>query len=554
MALTLALGACTEAIEPNSAGPERQGSPTSRRDGRRSRGWFEAACDLPVKWLERIERGHYVGRGPEISFVPYEGNPFGAFPVATTHSGPWDFLQEVPLVFRGPGFIRRQGEIRAKREVTIADVAPTLAHLLGLRVPEGTEGRPITRVLVPRKKRSDDLRLIVVVVWDGGGRNVLEHWRGRWPYLESLMEQGTSVVGATVGSSPSVTPAVHASLGTGRFPHSHGIVNILQREGGRIVPGVGPTPERLEAPTLADIYDRSTRNQAKVGIVAKDSLHFPMAGHGSAFPGGDVDVGILFGKEAGDEVVGTMAPWFRAPFPFGGLGSRMQSAARTLDMEDGKRDGAWMGHELPADPFLERGFNKAPVWTALQTRISKTVITKGDFGRDSLTDLFFTNYKDPDYVGHAFNFHSQEVGRTIAYADTALKHLTRWLDRRVGRQKWIVVVTADHGQSPLPETAGTWPIDAGQLVADITAFAEAKPESLVQHIKQNGAWIDADVLRARDKSLADIARFLMSYRIRDNAGGDDYPDAYSDRLGEPVFEAAFPTTSLPRLIDCARRS
>ena len=69
-----------------------------------------------------------------------------------SHSGPYDFLQEVPLIFYGPGFIRNTGDLEVDREVTLADVAPTFARLMGFEF--STESaRPLEEILRPTDKR-----------------------------------------------------------------------------------------------------------------------------------------------------------------------------------------------------------------------------------------------------------------------------------------------------------------------------------------------------------------------------------------------------------------
>ncbi len=439
------------------------------------------------------------------------------------------------------------------RAVTLADVAPTLAELLGTRPPDTATGRPIIEALVPKRDRSPNLRLIVMVVWDGGGRNVIERWEDSLPFLRSLRADGTSISNATVGTSPSVTPSVHATLGTGAFPNRHGIVNIIQREGGVMVPGLGRRgPSSLEIPTLADTYDAETENEAKVGIVAKDAMHFPMLGHGSYLSGGDADVGVLLARDPESQLFGTLSPWYTLPAYLEELVPEFAAAGRRLDADDGRIDGAWMGHDLPDDPYVERGFNRAPALTLFQTEVSKMILEREGFGQDDVPDLFFTNYKEPDYIGHTYNFYSDEEGRTLEYADEELGDLVRFLDEHVGEKRWAMVLTADHGQSPLPEEAGTWPIDVDTVESLISRFVGVGEGEVVQHIKQNGVWLDRDVLDEKGVSLVDVSKFVLGLRIRDDAVGRNFPEQYRERFSEPLFDAAFPSARLPRLIRCAR--
>ena len=62
----------------------------------------DAACAIPHEQLLRIWRGTDPERSGQIVFVPQEPNFVGTnFP----HSGPWNYLQDVPLFWYGPGII-----------------------------------------------------------------------------------------------------------------------------------------------------------------------------------------------------------------------------------------------------------------------------------------------------------------------------------------------------------------------------------------------------------------------------------------------------------------
>ncbi|MDQ3751463.1 MAG: alkaline phosphatase family protein [Actinomycetota bacterium] len=519
--------------------------------GGEPKGWFDIACGTSQTLLRRTLRGNWSGRGPNLSLISHRGNPFGDFTFSTTHSGPWNFLQRVPLLLYGPGFIRPRGHLRLGREVTLADVVPTLAGLMGTPAPSSAVGRPIRSALLPNSRRSNDLRLIVTVVWDGGGSNVLRKWDESWPFLASLADRGTLVANATVGSSPSVTPAVHATLGTGAFPNRHGIVNITQRDNGLLTGSFESlSPDHLEAKTLADVWDRRTNNRAKIGLVAKDGLHLGMMGHGAYLPGGDHDIAAITGAGAAPWSPGTNELWYALPGYMLTVPG-VDTAAATVDRDDGKLDGRWMGHDLPADFVAEPGFNKTPVETLYQTKVSKVLLTNEGFGEDRVTDMFFTNYKDVDYMGHAYNFFKPEVRETIGYADAELRELVRFVNARVGKKRWVLVFTADHGQAPLPQAVGDWPIDVAELTDDLGRFADQPAAELVQHVKQTGVWVDRGLLSSAGLDLRDMANFLLDYRIEDNAGDRHVPKAYRDRLRERIFDAVLPSSQLRRALSCA---
>lgn len=480
-----------------------------------------------------------------MSFIPANGNPFGTFEGATTHSGPWSFLQHVPLLFYGPGAIKAQGQIELRREVTLADMTPTIARLIHTDAPSTATGKVLGRILKNHRRTP---RLVITVVWDGGGMNVLEEWDHQWPFLRSLIDKGTFIGDATVGSTPSVTPAVHSTMGTGTFPKNHGVVSIEQRRDGRLVAAFpGHTPSNLEVPTLADVYDRSKGNRPLIGFFAKAGMHLGMIGHGAYMQGGDKDIAILVNAD-GKPLLETNPTFYSLPNYMQGVPG-LRSAVKRVDRSDGKADGKWLDHPLPGIHDI-RGMSKNPVLTIHQTKLLKVLLSNARFGKDKTPDLFYTNYKDIDHAGHAYNYMSPEVKVMVRYHDRALKSLVKFLDSNVGKRNYVLVMTADHGQSPHPIEAGTWPINVDQLEHDIENFIGSKA---VINMKQNGLWLDTQKMKNSGKDNADVATFLMTYLLADNEGQRPIPNDYEKQLDEFMFQTAFPSRLVDGLVECSKQ-
>lgn len=511
-----------------------------------ARGWRASVCSLPEDILKRALRGYYPGRSPEITFVPNEPHFFGDFKTTTTHSGPWDYVQEVPLVLYGPGFIRARGDLTLDREVTVADLAPTFARLLGVPFPEARPARALTAALVPRARRAAKPRVIVTVVWDGAGWNTLEEWPHAWPALARVMAAGTSFQGAVVGSSPSVTPAIHANLGTGAFPNRHGIVSIPQRRGVLVEDSWrGHSPRNLEIKTFADLYDPLTNNRAKIGLIAEQDWHLGMIGHGAYIKGGDRDLAVLTRTDPFE----TNPRYYRLP-------SYMQSVPgfktdlRTIDESDGRSNGKWLGHELPSDQ--SRGFAN-PVWTLYQIRLVRKMLAEEGFGQDRIPDLFFTNFKQIDEISHAYFLQSPEMRAAIPYSDRALAQIVRWLDRNVGERRWVLAMTADHGVGPKFTDVGAWPIDMEELQIDIAIRFGVRITELFDSQRAQGFWVDRAALRAGGITRGELADFLLDYRIEDNVADKlKVPKSYDGMMKERLFAAAWPTEKVTSMSFCER--
>ncbi|MGH2754673.1 MAG: alkaline phosphatase family protein [Actinomycetota bacterium] len=510
-------------------------------------GWFNSGCDLPFEYLQRVRRGTYGDtRGPDLLVVPQIPHFFGAFST-TSHSGPWPYVQRVPLVFYGPGFIREQGKLEVDRDVTLADLAPTLAELLGVDFPRSHVGRSIDGVLLPEEERDGTPKMVLQIVWDGGGWNVLETWPDAWPHYKELMEGGTSVQNVTVGSSPSVTPAIHATMGTGTFPKQHGIVNIPMRgesgEVGQSFP-LG-NPKNLEVPTIADLYDPSVGNAALVGMMAYRFFHLGMMGHGAYLEGGDNDYAILATTLPGQ--LRTNTDYFQMPSYLQEVGG-FQRDIRWTDAEDGEVDNEWRGEPLD----IKQTRRHSPVWVRYQTRLLKKLFREEGFGQDEVTDLFFTNFKQIDDVGHVWNMLDPAMESVIKASDDSVKDLTSFLDENVGRGEWVLVMTADHGQAPDPQAVGSWPIQMSELTKDVAEHFGMTYDEMFQDQQATGFYLRTDTLAANGVTMEEIADFVINYRLRDNIKSDQTPpDQYRDRGDETLFAAAFPATKLPTIWGCA---
>ena len=509
--------------------------------------WFRVACRQPLQHLVRIARGHYPGRSPDIVAVPRRPHMYATFDV-TTHAGPWEYLQRVPLVFYGPGFVRPVGNVTIGREVTVADLAPTVAELLDFEMPPGTRGEPLEGLLEPHRRERP--RLVLVVVWDGGGRNVLNQWPDEWPHLAQLMQEGATITNAVVGSSPSVTPAVHATIGTGTFPAEHGIVDIFVRRGDDVTDAFeGQGPDKLIAPTLADLFDVSEQNEPKIAMVAERSWHLGMIGHGAGFEGGDKDVAVMDSID-GEGLMTT--PAFYSLPSYLKNPPRLDDDVLAVDASDGEVDGEWLDHAVLGD--IEE-IRNSPAWTLYQGRVLRELIKRESFGTDAVPDLLFTNFKQIDEIGHIWNMFGPEMRDGLRYSDQVLGDLVGLLDREVGRGRYVIALTADHGVGPDPLRVGAWPIGQGELLADIARFAGTDADRLFEVKRPGGYWLHRNELDRVDVTIGEIATFLLDYSIGDNvADGAEVPKQYRDRLDERLFAASFPSNAIPQIHSCALRA
>lgn len=533
IALALGAAAC------DNDNPDRSPSPSVASPSGEDRTFatndpIERACALPEDELVRIWRGLYPGRSVDLSMVAQPPNYIGTFEL-NSHTGPWDYLQEVPLVFYGPSHIKALGEQEGLENVT--SVYPTVGALTDVDLDE-RDGRVLSDILKPTETPP---KLILTIAWDGVGRNVLERWPDRWPNLKRMVTEGVSFVDATVGSSPTQTPTVHATLGTGTFPRAHGITSINQRV------GPGPVEEvflerdmsELEESTYGDEIDLALDNAPRVGLLAWVSWHLAMMSHGTSFAGGDADEVVMVDKSgaATSQATGSFSTPSYA-YEFEG----MEDRADELDRSDGEVDGKWLGQDILAKPTN-------PAWMTHQGDLLLEMLERGEYGADAVPDLLFTNFKSTDLVGHHYTMDSREMAETLEAQDEALGRALDYLDEEVG--DYVVILTSDHGHTPSYEKTGAFAISNDELKADLAREFDVPSDVELVVTSPSGMHFNWDQMKRYGVSGEEIAAFLNAYTIEQNWAGDELPPGFEERGDEHVFSATFLSTQMSAIMRCA---
>jgi hypothetical protein len=103
----------------------------------------------------RRRRERAEASSAELSFdfersgqIYYELSPYllpDSDKAGTDHGSPWTYDTHVPLLWFGPGITPGVYQDRA----AVADIAPTLAALLGIDPPSGSQGRVLREMLSP---------------------------------------------------------------------------------------------------------------------------------------------------------------------------------------------------------------------------------------------------------------------------------------------------------------------------------------------------------------------------------------------------------------------
>jgi predicted AlkP superfamily pyrophosphatase or phosphodiesterase len=403
----------------------------------------------------------------------------------------------------------------------------------------------------------DPPKLAVIIVVDQMRADYVERFKGDWTAgLKRLVTEGAWFTRAAYPYLLTVTCPGHATISTGTFPSTHGVFSNQwwDRESGQQVqcsddPSAtnfgydGPGKDhnsgyRLKVQTLADRL-RAERSAHVVTLSAKARSAIMLAGHG-----GDA---VTWLSEASDTWL-TSSAFAPAPVPevarfiaahpveadFGKSWTPSLPVTRepNADAASGERPpSGWTStfphvlkgtSEKPDAPFRAQ-WDTSPFADAYLAAMAASLVDQFHLGTHAGVDLLGVSFTGLDRIGHKFGPRSQEVREHLARLDATLGALLDHLDRAVGRGRYVVALSADHGVTPIPEQLVAEHADAGRIqVAPIVERVEALIAPVLGGRGPHVAKLDGrdgnlyfakgvyDQLRASPRLLDDVVRAIAS--------------------------------------------
>ncbi len=149
-------------------------------------------------------------------------------------------------------------------------------------------------------------------------------------------------------------------------------------------------------------------------------------------------------------------------------------------------------------------------------------IEKMELGQDDIPDMLCLSFSTPDYCGHQFGIHAEEVQDVYLRLDREVARLLAFLDERLGKEKVLVFLTADHGAAETPHHLSDLQAPAGvfaesRLKDTLNVLLRARlPEASgsrqpVQAIYNQQIWLDRSLQsagRTRDIAIEVVKRYL----------------------------------------------
>ena len=325
-----------------------------------------------------------------------------------------------------------------------------------------------------------------------------------------LLENGVVFRDAHHPHANTETIVGHATLATGTYPSIHGMVGNLwyDRETGRTTYNVedpdyhlltagadvnkdaeidptqkaakteGRSPRAILSSTFSDELRASNGGRSRaIGISVKDRGAISLAGHSG--------MAYWFSKASGEFVTSNyyldyypewVLDWNRKKHPMRYADSQWELMRDqesyvfgNSDDREWEVDLAGFGRVFPHDygdgssPYFTTLLTISPAGDDLVADFAIEALVEEKLGNRGHIDYLSVSFSSTDYVGHIFGPSSLEAEDNILRLDRTLARLLAAVDREVGLENTLVVLSADHGGPDTPGYLNSIGIPAGYV-------------------------------------------------------------------------------------------
>jgi predicted AlkP superfamily pyrophosphatase or phosphodiesterase len=354
--------------------------------------------------------------------------------------------------------------------------------------------------------------------------------------LRRFLDRGAWFPDARYAHAFTVTGAGHATMLTGAYPHRTGVIGNDWRDrttgepeycagdtahtylGHKTNKLDGTSPKNLLVETVGDVLKRGDARAKVIAISGKD--------RGAILPAGKTGVAYMYMDSTGQFASTTFymkehPAWvtaFNAAKPAdrhfkASWSPLLPESAYARSLPDGQ---SWYSaggalpkilgekDELPGPAFYG-ALLRSPYGDALTLDFARAAIAGEALGQDDVPDILSVSLSTHDYINHAYGPESRLSHDHVLQLDRLLEVFFRDLDRVVGKDNYIAVLTADHGFSPAPEFSKSLGRNAGrqnvpQTLANVNAALAQKfgEQKLARAFSASGVLLDGGIIAQKN--------------------------------------------------------
>jgi predicted AlkP superfamily pyrophosphatase or phosphodiesterase len=431
----------------------------------------------------------------------------------------------------------------------------------------------VTNISNADMRSQSEIRLILQITVDGLRGDLINRYSSGFGEngFRYLMQNGVVYTNAHYQHANTETIVGHTTLATGAFPSEHGMVGnvwldsetdelcyniedarspILPTrqktpEGEQVDPAQkksrtqGRSPKAILSATFSDTLAAYYGGRSKIfGVSGKDRGAVAMAGHtGKAF---------WYSTNTGDFITST---YYYQSYPNWAsrwndqrkaesysekkwtlLNDRSIYLLKDQDDRPYEVDLKGYGRIFPHpfgksdDPLFYTRLLVSPVGDQLTLDFTKTLIENEKLGQDNIPDYLSISFSAVDAVNHFFGPSSLENEDIVLQLDRTLEDMFQFIDKKVGRENTLIVLSADHGMADMPEYMTELGFEAKRLYTDdVVSIADQAGkqlfgiDGLVRFFFRPSLYLDHTKIKTAKLNHAKVAQAIAA-AITDTKG------------------------------------
>lgn len=356
---------------------------------------------------------------------------------------------------------------------------------------------------------------------------------------------------------PTKTAVGHTSIYTGTVPENHGIIanSWYDKKSSRMtyctedstVSSIGTTantgkmsPRKMLTTTITDENRISTQLRSKtIGIALKDRGAILPAGHTANaaywFHGEDEGRWI-----SSSYYMDTLPQWVQQFNESNKAQSYLKEwdtlypISSYIESGDDKNNYelGFKGRTNATFPYDLKKLSKdnknleiirtTPYGNDLTTDFALAAIEGEELGQGDETDFLTISYSSTDYIGHNFGVNSKEIEDTYIRLDKNIATLLSFLDAKLGKDNYIIFLTADHAGVHVPAYLKSLGVPAGyfdakELRKSLEDFTEKEfgEKRLISNVSNEQVFLNKHLINEKDidedKMLKELANYILSF-------------------------------------------
>jgi len=374
--------------------------------------------------------------------------------------------------------------------------------------------------------------------------------------FKKLINEGSYCTNAETGYFLNESASGHASISTGAYPSTHGIIsdkwysrfekNTINCSDDENYKSFGTengngrkSPINLLSGTIGDEMKLFNASSRVVGISLKDHSAIMLAGHlANAAYWYDSDSGNWISSSFYFEQLPLWVETFNAKKIADSYLNREWNLLLPKSIysnygPDNNPFEVGFGRRENSFPYNLKRLRKksfaseyeilksCPFGNTLTTDFALAALYEDQLGLDNITDLLMISYSSIDYIGHLFGPYSYEMEDAMIRLDQEIAYFLEEVENARGKENILVFLTSNHGVAPIPKQMQTGKMHAGffryrNAIALLKSYLNAiyGQNDWIEYYSKNQLYLNRILIEENNINIVEIQNKAALFLVR----------------------------------------